>query len=100
MTASRPAAALLGFLGALLVVTGCQRKLRAIEREAAERQAAELSRAKEAARRAELPIPLEPPVELLRVPSSGIPCDVDEVLANKCRRCHTVPARHGAPLAF
>lgn len=99
MTA-RQAARFLGLLGVLLLVAGCQRKLRAIEREAAAKQAADLARAKEAARRAELPIPPEPPVELLRVPSSGIPCDVDEVLANKCRRCHTVPARHGAPLAF
>jgi uncharacterized membrane protein len=46
------------------------------------------------------PIPLEPPVETLRVPSSGLPCAVDDVLAAKCRRCHTVPTRHGAPFAL
>jgi hypothetical protein len=44
------------------------------------------------------PLPLEPPVELLRVENSGLPCDVDEVLARKCRRCHTQPPRHNAPL--
>lgn len=43
------------------------------------------------------PIPLEPPVETLRVPNSGFPCAVDDVLAAKCRRCHTIPARHNAP---
>jgi len=44
------------------------------------------------------PLPLEPPVELLRVENSGLPCDVDAVLASKCRRCHTQPARHSAPV--
>lgn len=44
------------------------------------------------------PIPLEPPVQLLRVENSGLPCDVDEVLAKKCRRCHTQPPRHSAPV--
>ena len=44
------------------------------------------------------PLPLEPPVELLRVENSGLPCDVDEVLARKCRRCHTQPPRHSAPV--
>lgn len=44
------------------------------------------------------PIPLEPPVPLLRVENSGLPCDIDEVLAKKCRRCHTLPPRHSAPL--
>ena len=39
-------------------------------------------------------------MELLRVEGSGLPCAVDEVFANKCRRCHTVPPRHAAPLVF
>jgi uncharacterized membrane protein len=42
-------------------------------------------------------IPLEPPVETLRVQNSGFPCAIDDLLAAKCRRCHTVPARHNAP---
>ena len=46
------------------------------------------------------PIPLEPPVEVLRVPNSGLPCAVDDLLAQKCRRCHTKPARHTAPFAL
>lgn len=43
------------------------------------------------------PLPPEPPVEVLRVPNSGLPCDVEEVLVAKCRRCHTTPTRHAAP---
>ena len=43
-------------------------------------------------------IPLEPPVELLSVEDSGFSCAVERVLMTKCRRCHTVPPRHGAPL--
>jgi hypothetical protein len=46
------------------------------------------------------PLPEEPPVELLKVPDSGLPCEVDEVFARKCRRCHTIPSRHAAPFAF
>ncbi|HEY3667044.1 MAG TPA: hypothetical protein VGL19_13620 [Polyangiaceae bacterium] len=46
------------------------------------------------------PLPLEAPVELLRVPNSGLPCAVDELLAAKCRRCHTRPTRHTAPFAL
>jgi uncharacterized membrane protein len=46
------------------------------------------------------PIPLETPVETLRVPNSGFPCAVDDVLAAKCRRCHTLPARHNAPFSL
>lgn len=42
-------------------------------------------------------LPLEEPVTPLRVPDSGFPCAVDEVLATKCRRCHTQPMRHTAP---
>ncbi len=44
------------------------------------------------------PLPLEPPVQVLRVANSGLPCDVDDVLASKCRRCHTQPPRHSAPV--
>jgi hypothetical protein len=79
---------------------GCQRQPRAREREAAEAEAKERARAAEYARRAREPLPVEPPVELLRVPNSGLPCKVDDVFAAKCRRCHTVPTRHGAPLVF
>jgi hypothetical protein len=43
------------------------------------------------------PLPLEPPLERVRVPDSELPCPVDDVLARKCRRCHTTPARHNAP---
>ncbi len=39
-------------------------------------------------------------MELLRVPDSGFSCRLDDVFAAKCRRCHTIPARHGAPLVF
>lgn len=46
------------------------------------------------------PIPEEPAFGPLRAPDSGLPCDVDEVLAKKCRRCHATPARHGAPFAL
>jgi hypothetical protein len=46
------------------------------------------------------PLPLEEPVQTLRVPNSGLPCAVDDVLARKCRRCHTIPARHTAPFAL
>lgn len=43
------------------------------------------------------PLPPEPPFGPLRVADSGLPCDVDQVLASKCRRCHATPSRHGAP---
>lgn len=82
------------------VIAGCERKPRAREREAVEERARAEKLAKEAARRAAEPLPEEPPVERLRVPSSGLPCDVDDVFARKCRRCHTVPTRHGAPFVF
>ena len=45
-------------------------------------------------------LPREPPVELLRVENSGLPCDVERVLMAKCRRCHTEPTRHEAPFAL
>lgn len=44
------------------------------------------------------PLPMEAPVRVLRAENSGLPCDVDEVLASKCRRCHTQPPRHSAPV--
>jgi hypothetical protein len=43
------------------------------------------------------PMPAEPPFGPLRVEDSGLPCEVDDVLAKKCRRCHATPARHSAP---
>ena len=91
-----------GLIVALLITLlgGCEKKPRAREREAAEAKAKERARVAEAARLAALPMPEEPPVETLRVPNSGLPCKVDDVFANKCRRCHTVPTRHGAPLVF
>lgn len=46
------------------------------------------------------PLPLEPPLDLVRVPNSGFPCDVDDVLAAKCRRCHSTPMRHSAPFSL
>jgi hypothetical protein len=90
-------------LSSALLITlagGCKRELRAREREALEAEARAKKEAKEAARRAAEPMPEEPPVELLRQPGSGLPCAVDEVFAAKCRRCHTVPTRHGAPFVF
>lgn len=92
----------LRFVIAVLVtlVGGCQRQPRAREREAAAAEAKERARAAEAARRAAEPLPEEPPVETLRVANSGLPCKVDDVFASKCRRCHTVPTRHGAPFVF
>lgn len=80
--------------------SGCERKPRAREREAELAAAQARARAQEAARRASLPLPEEPAPELLRVPSSGFSCQLDDVFAAKCRRCHTIPARHGAPLVF
>jgi cytochrome c5 len=79
---------------------GCEKQPRAREREVAEAKAKERARAVEAARLAALPMPEEPPVETPRVANSGLPCKVDDVFASKCRRCHTIPTRHGAPLVF
>ena len=45
-------------------------------------------------------LPLEPPFGPLKQPDSELPCDVDQVLADKCRRCHATPSRNGAPLTF
>jgi len=87
-------------LGLFTLLSACQRQPRAREREAAEAEAKARARAIEAARRAAEPLPEEPPVEVTRVPNSGLPCQVDDVFAAKCRRCHTVPTRHGAPLVF
>jgi hypothetical protein len=92
----------LGLALALLVTLtgGCERKQRAREREAIEEEAKSKARAAEAARRAAEPLPEEPPVEVLRVPNSGLPCKVDDAFASKCRRCHTIPTRHAAPFVF
>ncbi len=88
---------------ALLCITlagGCERRTRAREREARAEQAKAAERQRLAQLQAAAPLAPESPVELLRVPGSGLPCDVDEVFASKCRRCHTIPPRHGAPLVF
>jgi len=88
-------------LGVFITLAGgCERKPRAREREAAEAAAQARARSREALRRAAEPLPVEPTPELLRVKGSGLPCAVDEVFANKCRRCHTIPPRHSAPLVF
>jgi hypothetical protein len=84
----------------LSLLGGCERKPRAREREAAAAEAKAKLDAKRHAAQANIPLPEEPPVELLRVPDSGLPCTVDEVFAKKCRRCHTIPTRHGAPFVF
>ena len=84
----------------ITLVGGCQRKQRTREREAIAAQAKAQARAREAARRAALPLPEEPPVDTLRVENSGLPCRLDDVFAAKCRRCHTIPTRHGAPFVF
>lgn len=88
-------------LGVCIVsALGCERKQSARERDAVEARAKAAAEAKAALRRAAEPMPEEPPVELTRTESSGLPCAVDEVFARKCRRCHTVPTRHGAPFVF
>jgi len=84
----------------LTLAGGCEHEPRAREREAKAAAAAARERARAARLEAEQPPPEEPPVETLRVPESGLPCEVDEVFASKCRRCHTIPPRHGAPLVF
>ncbi len=84
----------------LVTLAGCERQPRAREREAAEAEAKARIRAAAAARRAAEPLAEEPPVETLRVPGSGLPCKVDDAFAAKCRRCHTIPTRHGAPFVF
>jgi hypothetical protein len=94
------ARALVWSLAFITLLGGCEKKLRARDREAAEAEAKARAQAREAARLAALPLPEEPPVELLRTPNSGLPCKVDEVFASKCRRCHTIPTRHGAPFVF
>lgn len=43
------------------------------------------------------PIAPEPPFGPLRAENAELPCEVDEVLASKCRRCHSTPPRHNAP---
>jgi uncharacterized membrane protein len=83
-----------------ILMGGCQRQPRAREREAAEAEAKARAHAAEAARRAAEPLPQEPPIEMPRVAHSGLPCKVDDVFATKCRRCHTIPTRHGAPFVF
>jgi hypothetical protein len=93
-----PAACLI--VAFITLSSGCEKKMRAREREAAEAEVKARARAREAARIAALPLPEEPPLETVRVPNSGLPCKVDDVFAAKCRRCHTVPTRHGAPLVF
>jgi hypothetical protein len=87
-------------LGVYGTLVSCERKPRAREREAAEERVKAAARDEEAARRAAEPPPAEPPVDVLRVPGSGLPCKVDDAFALKCRRCHTVPTRHGAPFVF
>jgi hypothetical protein len=87
-------------LSALTLLGGCERRLRAREREAALAEAKARERALAARRLVEQPLPEEPPVATLRVEGSGLPCDVDAVFASKCRRCHTLPPRHAAPLVF
>lgn len=87
-------------LAVTLLSVACERQPRAREREAAQAQELAKKQAREAQRRAEEPQPEEPPVETTRVPNSGLPCRVDDVFASKCRRCHTIPTRHGAPFVF
>ena len=98
---ARPLRWLQPALAMLVALTGaCERQPRAREREAALAEAQARARAAEAERKAREPLPAEPPVELLRAPHSGLPCKVDDVFAGKCRRCHTIPTRHGAPFVF
>jgi hypothetical protein len=85
------------FASVLIVVFTVQCKREPSEGESARgRELAERAR-RDATPRLEAPVPVDPPLEKSRVPDSGLPCDVDDVLARKCRRCHTNPARHTAP---
>jgi hypothetical protein len=85
------------FAFALIIAstTHCKRELTERERARALELAAQAQRA--AQQSVAAPMPVDPPLEKVRVPNSGLPCDVDDVLAKKCRRCHTTPARHNAP---
>jgi hypothetical protein len=86
-------------VGAVFVLAGtahCRRPPSERDRAAAEGRAAERA-AREAPRYLPQPLPIDPPLERVRIENSGLPCDVDDVLARKCRRCHTTPARHNAP---
>ncbi len=82
-------------LGLLALVGGCERKQRARERD---RLSAKVEVT--AAPRAPKAPTEEAPFGPLRAPGSGLPCAVDDAFAAKCRRCHTVPTRHGAPFVF
>jgi hypothetical protein len=86
--------------GCSAALVGCERKQRLREREAAEATVRAQAEAKRQAELAAAPLPEEPPVELLRAEDSGLPCAVDDAFAAKCRRCHTIPTRHGAPFVF
>jgi hypothetical protein len=99
MSGFRSCLALVAAAG-LLLGPACERKQRAREREAIEAAAKAKLEAKRLAAQAAAPLPEEPPIEITRVPDSGLPCDVDDVFARKCRRCHTIPTRHGAPFVF
>ncbi len=67
----------------------------------AKKRAAEMPRAPAVLSPSPLPpIPPEPPFGPLRKAGAELPCDVDDVFARKCRRCHGEPTRHGAPLTF
>ena len=81
--------------GALVLAPACRRKAPPTERPWTSSRGVATTVAPEPE-----PIPLEPPVELLRVPNSELPCAVDDLLATKCRRCHTTPTRHNAPFAL
>jgi hypothetical protein len=45
-------------------------------------------------------LPADPPGGPLELPNSGFPCELEAVLKAKCRRCHTEPARFGAPFSL
>jgi hypothetical protein len=85
----------LSVCGALVLVPACRRKASPSEQPWASQRDVATPVAPEPE-----PIPREPPVELLSVPNSGLPCAVDDLLAAKCRRCHTKPTRHTAPFAL
>jgi len=82
--------------GLLLLALSCGRKTSAPEHDWASNHGA----TQPAPVVTETPLPLEPPFGPVRVPNSGFPCDVDDVLAAKCRRCHSTPTRHNAPFSL
>jgi hypothetical protein len=98
MSVCRKRAALFAVWLLLIAALACERKPRARERERLAKTTAAMTTPPPAY--TPKPIPPEAPFEPSSIPNSGIPCEVDAAFAAKCRRCHNVPTRHGAPFVF